>query len=269
MSKVSIAIVVAWFGETKFLQDWYISVIQKIPIVSRIIVIDQNRGLVTRVIGEKIDYFSVPRTTSFASLDHAISINQAVENISFSESHILITETDSIVLSSTLLNNLDDVSHLDFFLTANPGKKNESHPNFMLMKTECLRYLDFTEGLGQSKKESSSDTGRKVYGQLKTRGFTGILIESQDVYKGKFGYLYLYRGLNIWHVSSMSLRALSSVNDQRAHKFGLRVRQSAISAISKRAIPFSNPKLIRFVILRHLTISLSKEFFLKVILDRY
>jgi hypothetical protein len=106
----------------------------------------------------------------------------------------------------------------------------------MFMKKECIRFIDFAEGLAATKQLSTSDTGRMVYRQLKNKGFIGELISPTKLLNGELGYLY--PDLGVWHVTSMSLRSASIDRDSNKSNFGLRARQRVIDwiALSNRQV---------------------------------
>ena len=256
---INVALVMTWYGSAYSLTSWYNSITNKIPNINRIVVLEQNRGKNQQIDLLNAEYLDISRVTNFASLEHAPLLDSAPKQIDIPGTHVLITESDSIIVSPETLLAFRILLELDYLLKANINNSKESHPKFMSMKKECIRFIDFAEGLAAIKQLPTSDTGRMVYRQLKNKGFIGELLSQTRLLQSELGYLY--PDLGVWDDTSMSLRAASIDRDSNKSSFGQSARQRVIDWISLSNLCVSNK--IKIVILLRIL------FFLAILRELY
>lgn len=220
-----LSILVAWFGDSQLLICWLKAINISQRRIHHVYVLDQNRGSQERVENEKVTYISFPKLTTFASLDHASSIDTALNETVFSEDILIVTEVDMVPYSNSWITKILDLKGTNAALVlANPNNPNESHPCLAVFDTSILKKVKFADGLGESKIQSVTDTGRRLIAQLERSNIPHFVTHSKPLFTKRMGFIY--SGIKFWHVTSMSLRFrdLASKRNSFLSGFGFLLR---------------------------------------------
>ena len=195
--------------------------------VQSIFLVDQNRkdavsklGTLPRV--DRIVRYPIDEAqTAMLGHDHPASLDRVCREI-ISTSHVLIMDSDTLLLTEKWQHLLDAALSRADCVLAGDSKWGLSHPCFMAIPVEALSYCDFSAGVIPL----GIDTGRLVGYQLSTAGFSVDIMRPVRAFKGLRGDHYL--GASILHVGSASF---ASATDQKLRR---RARPLSDSVVRRR-----------------------------------
>ncbi len=221
---ISVTVILAHFGDPFWATNVVNSMIKN-PIVQRIIVADQransiespnwqwNQPLQHAYFNGPVDILNVePHPVNHASLHHAKSINQMLQEFRFSTSHILLIDSDCLPTSPRALQALSELitGELDVVMAEDPKVPGQGHPCLLLMPVNAATKVDFTAGL------PDSDTGRQLPALFTEMGFSVSLLPSQKMKSNRRGDLYL--GGEFIHFGSMAFSARRDITSMQVRK---------------------------------------------------
>jgi hypothetical protein len=170
-------------------------------LIAEVVIIDQNHAepeislrsdLKTRVLrlGPHSEWLD------FWGHDHPAVLQDAIEEIEFKGSHVLLLDSDCLILSGSWANLLQENTPA---LAADPNKPGLTHPCFMLIPVARLKEIDFREGIF----DKGNDTGRLVGRQLSSKGAAPNILTARKAPwgRGDFyadGAIYHHGSGTIW-----------------------------------------------------------------------
>jgi hypothetical protein len=160
--------------------------------VSAAVIVDQSREseaalrtlpLVTEVLTFEPDVAQI----AVEGHDHPAALDRALQQGTFTTSHIIVMDSDAFPVSPGWIEKLDDIS-----LALVPGKTNLTHPCLMVFPAELKSTVNFSEDyLERAQRKGAPDTGRRVGKQLQATGRSVTLLEHTPAFNGYRGSFYL------------------------------------------------------------------------------
>ena len=160
--------------------------------VTGAVIVDQSRNaamelqalpLVTEVLTFEPDVAQI----AVEGHDHPAALDRALQQGTFTTSHIIVMDSDAFPVRPDWIGKLDDIS-----LALVPGKANLTHPCLMVFPVRLKDHVDFSEGyLERRDRKSAPDTGRRVGKQLLARGEKVTLLPHTPAFNGYRGSFYL------------------------------------------------------------------------------
>ncbi|MEL7625967.1 MAG: glycosyltransferase [Anaerolineaceae bacterium] len=180
--------------------DWTLRLIDSIQVftpferIDEILIINQDRALEShRKLQELSPFVRVveyPRSEKHFKVqghDHANVLNRAIREVI--GDYLCIFDSDAHPINTSWLQACEEIlTSFDAVLALVPGKVNETHPCFMMMKKDCVgRSVSFDESLFTT----GVDTGRLVGRQLTESGHRVYFAPPTKAFNGLWGNIYL------------------------------------------------------------------------------
>ena len=119
--------------------------------------------------------------------DHPAALDRALQQGTFTTSHIIVMDSDAFPVSASWISKLDNIS-----LALVPGSKSQTHPCLMVFPTELRGTVNFSDGyLRRARHKTAPDTGRRVGRQFSRKGERVTLLHPSRAFSGYRGTLYL------------------------------------------------------------------------------
>ena len=160
--------------------------------VSGAVIVDQSREseaalralpLVTEVLVFEPDAAQI----AVEGHDHPAALDRALQQGTFTTSHIIVMDSDAFPVTPGWIEKLDDIS-----LALVPGKTNLTHPCLMVFPARLKDSVDFSEAyLERRERKGAPDTGRRVGKQLLALGEKVTLLPHTSAFNGYRGSFYL------------------------------------------------------------------------------
>lgn len=260
-SNISLTIVICHFGDAW----WLINCIKSNnllnnSLVKEIIVYDNSNNINGILDTENFSSTTKIRIikTSFNMIgarQHANSLN-LIKNEPIKTSHICILDTDVIFLNKKWLDFIGlEILKFDSIVSLVEGSKCLSHSCFQIIPTSALKKIDFSLGM----ESNNFDTGRLIGLQLSLQGY---LVKQLKVYKsGPFGIGYIYEQIELYHITSVSLRNLDNRGTLIKSKLLKKIRELLLKVIALELVGFNcnNYLILDLRILYKTFVSLKKN----------
>lgn len=160
--------------------------------VTGAVIVDQSRHSADRLrelplVTEVLTFEPDAAQIAVEGHDHPAALDRALEQGTFTTSHIIVMDSDAFPVDSHWILRLDDIS-----LALVPGKKNLTHPCLMVFPTRLRKSVSFSEGyLDRLEHKNAPDTGRRVGKQLLALGENVTLLSHTPAFNGYRGSFYL------------------------------------------------------------------------------
>lgn len=160
--------------------------------VTGAVIVDQSRNAATELramplVTEVLTFEPDAAQIAVEGHDHPAALDRALQQGTFTTSHIIVMDSDAFPVRQDWIGKLDDIS-----LALVPGKANLTHPCLMVFPVRLKDHVDFSEGyLERRDRKSAPDTGRRVGKQLLARGEKVTLLPHTPAFNGYRGSFYL------------------------------------------------------------------------------
>jgi len=169
--------------------------------IEGVLIVDQdrqsglNRDLLAGLprVQEVLDFPADQEQVAILGHDHPAALNQALRQVDFCTSHVMVLDSDCFPIDTSWLDRLQDTT-----MAADPAKWGLTHPCLMVFPSALAPQLDFSEGL----LEVGMDTGRLVGLQATRLGQQVEFSRPEGAFMGRKGTFYL--GRSVYHHGSSS-----------------------------------------------------------------
>lgn len=160
--------------------------------VKSAVIVDQSRTSEVRLrdlplVGEVLTFDPDLEQIAVEGHDHPSALDRALQQGTFTTSHIIVMDTDAFPVDSHWIEKLDNIS-----LALVPGSTSQTHPCLMVFPTDLRHQVSFSEDyLQRAGRKGAPDTGRRVGKQLLALGENPTFLPHTPAFNGYRGSFYL------------------------------------------------------------------------------
>ena len=154
-----------------------------------------------------------PSSINHSSVHHGNSIQFLLNEIDFSTTHIVLSDSDCFPVNKTWLKKVKLIlEENDAICSLDEDSNILTHPCFMVLPVEVAKKMNFLMNTKMLATENWFDTGRLIGVQLTNLGYRVAFLEPKKIFTGLSNSRYFLDN-TIVHIGSASFRGLKLVND--------------------------------------------------------